>query len=234
MARKTNLTLDEVADASIHAFCAVGYKRTQVADIARHLNAATGTLYLYAISKQALFYLAVKRLCGQSLEDETIPVRIKGFAESAQILQDAAQRLAHWPKLSAAAKSTNQVTVDQLHHIAEEAYDLLRAQQPLLRLLDANTVDIEEIRILHLEDLRATYMADLVAIVAKLPGAGAEIEKLILAARGALELMAWYAIHRKSEADKFGFPLSEDETVRPIAAEGFRAALLAAARKTGI
>lgn len=234
MARKTNLTLDEVADASIHAFCAVGYKRTQVADIARHLNAATGTLYLYAISKQALFYLAVKRLCGLSLEEETIPVRIKGFAESAQILQDAAQRLAHWPKLSDAAHSANQVSTDQLQEISEEAYDLLRAQQPLLRLLNANTVDIEEIRILHLDDLRAAYMADLVAIVAKLPGAGADLEKLILAARGPLELMAWYAIHRKSEADRFGFPLSDDETVRPIAVESFRTAILSAARKTGM
>src|SRR5437773_2024759 len=62
MARTRPVTrIDELADTAARVFTTRGYRRTQMADVARAVGLAPGTLYLYVASKEALFDLVVQR-----------------------------------------------------------------------------------------------------------------------------------------------------------------------------
>ena len=59
--------LDLMVQAAITVFIRVGYRRAQMADIAREMGVAPGTLYLYVESKEALFDLALRHASGNEL-----------------------------------------------------------------------------------------------------------------------------------------------------------------------
>src|SRR5918911_541542 len=52
--------LEQLAESAVKVFTARGYRRAQMADVAREMGVAPGTLYLYVESKEALFDLAVR------------------------------------------------------------------------------------------------------------------------------------------------------------------------------
>lgn len=63
--RKTPFRLDDLIEAASDVFIQEGFARARMGQIARRSRSATGTLYLYVESKEALFDLALRR----SLED---------------------------------------------------------------------------------------------------------------------------------------------------------------------
>ena len=58
--------LKELLACATSVFIAQGYRRTQIADVARALGVAKGTVYLYVESKQALFAAALRYADGES------------------------------------------------------------------------------------------------------------------------------------------------------------------------
>src|SRR2546428_9993122 len=52
--------LAKLVDCATEVFIAQGYQRTQMADVAKALGVAKGTLYLYVESKDALFDLVAR------------------------------------------------------------------------------------------------------------------------------------------------------------------------------
>src|SRR3979411_1730879 len=56
--------LAQLIDAAIEVFIAKGYRRTQMADVARAARVSQGTLYNYVESKEATFYLLLARGIG--------------------------------------------------------------------------------------------------------------------------------------------------------------------------
>src|SRR5437016_13389998 len=61
MARQPETRLSDLIEAAIEVFIAKGYRRTQMADVARAARVSQGTLYNYVESKEALFYLIIDR-----------------------------------------------------------------------------------------------------------------------------------------------------------------------------
>src|SRR6187401_2920525 len=53
--------IDQLVTSAVRVFTDRGYRRTQMADIARAMGVAPGTLYLYVESKEALFDLVIRR-----------------------------------------------------------------------------------------------------------------------------------------------------------------------------
>lgn len=53
--------LEDLAQAGFRAFAEKGFRRTQMADVARELGASAGGLYKYVASKEALFLLVLQR-----------------------------------------------------------------------------------------------------------------------------------------------------------------------------
>ncbi|WP_421863941.1 TetR/AcrR family transcriptional regulator [Parvibaculum sp.] len=65
MARKKEpQKLEAIAEAAITCFTDLGIRRTQMADVARVAGVSSGALYLYVSSKEALFHLAILKVCG--------------------------------------------------------------------------------------------------------------------------------------------------------------------------
>src|ERR1700693_3440327 len=61
MRRRPPDGLDQVIAASVRVFGDKGYRRTQMADVAREMGVAPGTIYGYVTGKEALFHLVVDR-----------------------------------------------------------------------------------------------------------------------------------------------------------------------------
>src|SRR5579864_3725234 len=62
MARKqTGDRAAQLIECATKVFMGVGYRRAQIADIAREMGVAPGTIYLYVESKEALFELVLQR-----------------------------------------------------------------------------------------------------------------------------------------------------------------------------
>src|SRR6266487_1052137 len=61
MRRRPPDGLDQVIAAALRVFGEKGYRQTQMADVAREMGVAPGTLYGYVAGKEALFHLVVDR-----------------------------------------------------------------------------------------------------------------------------------------------------------------------------
>ena len=64
---RSTIRLAALAEAAVQAFVDDGYRRTRIEDVARAAGLSTGTVYLYADGKEALFELAVRQACGDPL-----------------------------------------------------------------------------------------------------------------------------------------------------------------------
>jgi AcrR family transcriptional regulator len=60
MARRPAARFQDLVETATAVFIAQGYRRTQIADVARAMGVAKGTVYLYVESKEALFDLVLR------------------------------------------------------------------------------------------------------------------------------------------------------------------------------
>src|SRR5438093_7283345 len=105
MARTRPVTrIDELADTAARVFTTRGYRRTQMADVARAMGLAPGTLYLYVASKEALFDLVVQRAFrdGEPPPPPPLPLPAPASGATLRHLRQRFAREAHLPALTAA------------------------------------------------------------------------------------------------------------------------------------
>jgi AcrR family transcriptional regulator len=70
--------LEELVAAGAVVFARHGYRRAQMADVARQAGVSPGNLYNYVDSKDALFYLVLRRVFGERAEDQPLPLPVTG------------------------------------------------------------------------------------------------------------------------------------------------------------
>ena len=88
-------------------FCRQGFERSQVADVAKAMGVAVGTVYLYVESKEALFDLAVRYSSEEDqswLDSLEIPVPTPEPGSTVEFLRGIFGRKDQWPCLAAALK----------------------------------------------------------------------------------------------------------------------------------
>lgn len=85
--------LEQLIEAATRTFIAQGYRQTQMADVAKALGVAKGTLYGYVQSKAALFDTAVRYADGREPLPETdeLPIETPGPGATVSLLE---QRIA--------------------------------------------------------------------------------------------------------------------------------------------
>ncbi|MGB5950733.1 MAG: helix-turn-helix domain-containing protein [Parvibaculum sp.] len=219
---------EEIAEAAIACFTEAGYRRTQVADIARQMGVSAGTLYLYAASKEALLHLAVMRACGLPLENLPAPLPDPGIGETAALLRAAIGAYARWPLLGDALRRAGPADAPVLEAIGGALYDVLAEQRRIVWLLDSCAFDIAELNEIHRQQVRGAYVDDLVALIVRGAGPDWTETKLRTAARCAVEIVAWAAMHRRRERPLASEASGPDEAeARDVASRLFAAALMA-------
>lgn len=181
-------------------FIIKGYRRTQIADVARFMGVAPGTIYQYVRSKESLFHLLVLYHSGRFSPDEaeTLPVPEPGPEETLQLLRSQIVPLAAPALLEKAIGGGNPADArSELAGIAAELYDLLYANRRGIMLLERSALDWPELAALFFLEMRQKLL-DRVALYIGLrvkSGAFRATPDGKVAARYLLETLSLFAIH---------------------------------------
>ena len=206
--------LARLVACATQVFIAQGYRRTQMADVARALGVAKGTLYLYVESKDALFDL-VARCADQDGPFEKPPALPIRTPKPGATLKYVRERLAknQVPAALTAALGRSRVPDPraELEEIVRELYDALAHNRRGIKLLDRSARDYPELAALWFEGARGglvgllgRYLADRSRrkLLRPVPDAA-------VAARLIIETLVFWAVHRHWDAH----PQPVDESV---------------------
>ncbi|MDO8839687.1 MAG: helix-turn-helix domain-containing protein [Parvibaculum sp.] len=230
MRRKAGNRLEDIAEAAVACFTDMGIKRTQMADVARTAGVSAGTLYLYVASKEALFHLAILRVCDRPLDKLALPLTDPGIEETVAVYAARVAEVAEWPALRAARAPGARPGHETLVAIGGELYDMLHEARRAIWLLDHCAREIPAFDSLLSTDMRGHYRDDIAAVALKAAGrTGTPNAAIRLAARLAIEIIAWAAMHRMKETPANLIDGLDEAGARKTATESFAAVVLAAA-----
>ncbi len=196
-------------------FCAQGYRRTQMADVAREMGVASGTLYLYVESKEALFDLVVHR----ALDDErpqgdgapagetsapALPIPTPPPGATLEQVRRRLARASSLPRLDEALAREEEIEPRaELEGIVGELYETNQRYRHVKRLIAASALDWPELAAIYYVEIRRDVIRRLTQYLER------RIEERRLrpvpdaatAARLILETVAWFARHRYGDPD---------------------------------
>lgn len=131
--------LRELVEAALEVFCRQGYERSQVADVAKVMGVAAGTIYLYVEGKEALFDLVIRHTAADDpnwLDDIEVPVPTPEPGSTVEFLRGVFGRKGQWPQLAAALQTPRARDVrDELDRVVREQYHLMARHRRGLALL---------------------------------------------------------------------------------------------------
>jgi AcrR family transcriptional regulator len=193
--------LARLVECATEVFIAQGYRRTQMADVARALGVAKGTLYLYVESKDALFDL-VARCADDANPFEKLPALPIRTPKPGATLKYVRERLAKSQVPVALTTALGRKRVPdphaELEGIVRELYDSLARNRRGIKLLDRSAPDYPELAALWFEGARgglvrllSQYLEDRRRrkLLRTLPDAH-------VAARLLIETVVFWAVHR--------------------------------------
>jgi AcrR family transcriptional regulator len=203
----------DLVEAATRVFLEQGYRRTQMADVARRMGVAKGTVYLYVESKEALFHAVVRHADrAERLElPDVLPVPTPPAGAT---LEEVRKRVAEnqLPRLTEALARRRVSDVGaELEGVVRELYDLIARHRIGIKLLDRCAHDHPELAAVWyaagrqgaLEGLR-TYLEDRIHRRRLAPVADPAVT-----ARIVLETIVFWAVHR--HWDPSPQPVREEE-----------------------
>jgi len=161
MRRRPPDRLDQIINASLRVFGEKGYRRTQMADVAREMGVSSGTLYNYVTGKEALFYLMIDRACQDrpSTESPKLPVPAPSPGAIIQRVRERWQADTRLPSLEAALERRRVGNVRlELESIVGELYTLIERRWPAIVALEKSAVDLPDLaRVFYIEMRRGLF-----------------------------------------------------------------------------
>ena len=163
----------ELVEAARAVFCRRGFERSQMADVAKEMGVATGTVYLYVESKEALFDLVIRHGAEENpawLDSLEIPVRTPAPGATVDFLRTVFART-EWPLLESALKRKKPVdALAELDAILREQYGLIRRHRHGLLLLMRSALEFPGLSAVFVHGLRnklIEYLSQYIAMRAK-------------------------------------------------------------------
>lgn len=128
-------------------FARRGYRRTQMADVAREMGVSPGNLYNYVEGKDALFYLVLRRVLGERSGDRELELPITGasVAVTSEWMADRLDFVSDFPQLEAAfvRRTSNQEA--EIEAVVGELYDVLARMRLGIDMLERSVEDVPEL-----------------------------------------------------------------------------------------
>lgn len=214
-----------VAKAAFECMSRHGFHRTQMADVALEAGLSPAALYTYAKGKEGLLTLAFLHVFDDELPATPLPVAPLPMKKIIAMAHRRISNVAQWPTLDAAIAADRAPDVATLRKIGAEVYDLLDAFREGIWLIDKLSLELPEFEKLQAEKVHGAFMGKLIALIGKWKAPGVVTD---VAARNAVEMMAWPAMHR--HRDKWLIPQASEAQIRETAIRQY-AALLKATQK---
>lgn len=184
-------------EAATQVFIADGYRRAQMEDVARALGVAKGTLYSYVASKAALFDACARyadRDDAPAVEEMPLPEPEPG-ATLAHLQALLVRETEDLRLLRALARKRRPRDVpEELREVVADLYDRQRRNRWIIKLVDRCAKDFPELATLWFGSARyanVDLLADYIAKRGLAAGTSSQV-----AARFALETIAFWAVHR--------------------------------------
>lgn len=188
-----------VLDGAVRAFAQHGFSRTQMADIAQESGVAFGTLYRYAPSKEALFHMALLFGAGAG-EREIVAARSDGklFETVSTFLESL-----HLPKRIIEIETLAREANDPVTACFGSFYDLVDRLHPTFRILDRSSRAWPELAALFAARARAPALEATERFLREAHARGSirAIGDTATTARLILEMITWFAMHRRYTPD---------------------------------
>jgi AcrR family transcriptional regulator len=192
--------------AALRVFGEKGYRRTQMADVAREMGVSAGTLYNYVVSKEALFYLVVDRAFQEAPTTELpkFPVPTPSPGAIAQRLRERLRADVALPQLEAAlGRRRIGDARAELEGIVRELYTLVERTWPGIVVLERSAVERPELAQVFYVEMRRSLVARLETYLQARIRSGAlrAVPHPRASARLILENVAEFAMHRHRDPD---------------------------------
>jgi len=169
---------------------------------------APGTIYLFAESKEALFWLALARTMGRPLEDVSCETPTAGELRQRFAPHGASPSLSAW-------LDSNRGDMPSLDRIVGEFWETVDRAAPAIKLVEKCASDWPELAAAFYVELRPTVLRNLTEYLVR--GAAAGVCRAVpdpaLAARLIMETIAWFAMHRRGDPDGRFY---DDEAARRV------------------
>jgi AcrR family transcriptional regulator len=212
---KASSRVHEIIDAAQRLFGQRGYRRTQIADVARQLDLSSGIVYHYFESKEALFHTALEQAlrpdAAVTWDGRPIPTPEPG-ATLAMVRAHVEQWVAA-PLIDAAL--TRKRAADpraELEELVGSFFDGAQARRCAADLLERSAMDLPDLANLWFGEIRRGHFERLTRYLQQrmdegqlrsLPDAG-------IAARIIIEIVVFFARHRHRDP----YEKLDDDAVR--------------------
>jgi len=206
--------LEDLIRAGAMVFASRGYRRTQMADVAREMGVSPGNLYNYVDSKDALFYLVLRRMFGERPGDRPLELPVTG-ASVTVTSEWVATRLdfvSDFPELERAFARRRPARQDaEIEAIVGELYDVLARMRLGVDMIERSVEDLPELAEVFGE-LRRELFARYERYLRQREKVGTiGLEKPEAAAHLMVELCSWAAVRRPRDPQASGI---SDSTAR--------------------
>jgi len=190
---------DELVDAAAEVFIQRGYRLTQMADVARAVGVAKGTIYGYVESKEALFALCLRYADrkGSVEKPEILPIPAPPPGDLSGRIERRLAQTAVPPSLAAALeRESADDPRAELTTVVRELYDVMERSRHGIKMLD-RAVEHPEIGRIWQRAGRADSRDAMTRYIEKRAAAGQfrNVESARLAARLVIETCTTWAVH---------------------------------------
>ncbi len=135
--------LRDLIQAASNVFLAKGYRQAQVADVARAMGIASGTIYLYVESKEALFDLVIRTTMEPDVLDIVwaFPIKARSDQSILQFIEATLEKEARFPMLEKGHRSPTRDAKHELEAIVRELFRRTSQRWLALKLLERCAAD---------------------------------------------------------------------------------------------
>lgn len=193
--------VDELVAAALRVFAARGYRRAQMADVARELGVSTGSLYRYVAGKDALFHLVVERGLRETPPPRLprLPVPTPRPGETQRRLRERMEEAFSFASLERAlARQRGTEARSELEAIVRELHGRTAALRLAADVVERSAPDLPELAALWYDEFRPAFLRRLAGYLERRIAQGAlrAVPDPAMAARMIVESVTWFARHR--------------------------------------
>src|SRR5262249_49972731 len=149
--------LDQVLAAALRVFAEKGFRRTQMADVARAMGVAPGTLYTYVTGKDALFQLVVDRAFGPgaAVTPPALPIPAPPPGATLARLRERLTKDAALPSLDAALRRARVTDARaELSGVVDELYERIERTWRGIVVLERSALEMPELAHVFYAEMR--------------------------------------------------------------------------------